>query len=91
MVINCTGIGAKQLVKSDSHLMPVRGQVIRCKAAWIYEATIEDSHDENYMIPKYINHNTCYQQQGSNPNFFSFQKAWKRLYWAELTRKIITA
>lgn len=29
LVINCTGLGAKELVKDDIHLKPIRGQGIR--------------------------------------------------------------
>lgn len=52
IVINCTGLGAKKLV-NDNDLKPVRGQVIRVEAPWIYEVLLDDSNVGNYVIPKY--------------------------------------
>ncbi|XP_031626003.1 D-aspartate oxidase [Contarinia nasturtii] len=51
LVINCTGLGAKVLVKDDAKLMPIRGQVSRVKAPWILHVTIDDSDDGRYIIP----------------------------------------
>lgn len=52
LVINCTGLGAMELVKNDVDLKPVRGQVMRVKAPWITDVLIDDSDDGNYIIPK---------------------------------------
>lgn len=52
VVINCTGLGAKKLV-NDNEVKPVRGQVIRVEAPWIYEVILDDSNVGNYVIPKY--------------------------------------
>lgn len=52
LVINCSGLGVKVLMKDDVDLKPVRGQVIRVKAPWIYEVLLDDSDDGNYVIPK---------------------------------------
>lgn len=52
VVINCTGLGAKELV-NDNEVKPVRGQIIRIEAPWIYSVILDDSNDGNYVIPKY--------------------------------------
>lgn len=52
VIINCSGLGAKKLV-NDNEVKPVRGQVIRVEAPWIYEVILDDSYDGNYVIPKY--------------------------------------
>lgn len=49
--MNCTGLGARELVH-DSDVKPVRGQVMRVKAPWMYQVTLDDSDDGNYIIPK---------------------------------------
>lgn len=53
VVINCSGLGAKKLVNDDK-VKPVRGQVIRVEAPWIYQVLLDDSDDGNYVIPKYV-------------------------------------
>lgn len=54
LVINCAGLGAKVLIKDDTKLIPVRGQVTRIKAPWINSVILDDSKDDgNYIIPKY--------------------------------------
>lgn len=52
LIINCSGLGAQVLIKDDVDLKPVRGQVMRVKAPWINEVTLDDSDDGNYIIPK---------------------------------------
>lgn len=47
LVINCTGLNAKELV-NDNQVLPIRGQVARVKAPWAYTC-IQD--DDNYIIP----------------------------------------
>lgn len=51
VVINCAGLGARELVPNDpSPVYPVRGQVTRVKANWIKHMIL--SPDEgNYIIP----------------------------------------
>lgn len=51
LIINCSGLGAQQLT-GDESLVPIRGQVMRVKASWIFEALLDDSDDGNYIIPK---------------------------------------
>lgn len=48
LVINCTGVKAEQLAK-DSEVTPIRGQVMRVKAPWLFQSI---QADENYVIPK---------------------------------------
>lgn len=52
LVINCTGIGAQQLIKDDVDLKAIRGQVIRVKASWIFDVFLDDSDNANYIILK---------------------------------------
>lgn len=52
LIINCTGIGARTLIKNETDLKPVRGQVMRVKAPWILDVLLDDSDDGNYIIPK---------------------------------------
>ncbi|XP_067627602.1 D-amino acid oxidase [Eurosta solidaginis] len=49
-IINCTGLGSKECVK-DCEMYPVRGQVTRYKANWIYYVILDESDDGNYIIP----------------------------------------
>lgn len=58
-VINCAGIGAREIVKNDTKLKPIRGQVTRAHASWITEALLEDSDDGNYLIAKYVINICC--------------------------------
>ncbi|PSN50886.1 D-aspartate oxidase [Blattella germanica] len=50
VVINCTGIQAHHLV-GDNLIAPVRGQVLRVKAPWIFTALIERSGGGNIVMP----------------------------------------
>lgn len=54
VVINCSGLGARHLA-NDALVVPVRGQVIRVKASWLFNVFMDDSEDGNYIIPKYVN------------------------------------
>lgn len=57
MVVNCTGLGAAALVVDERDLYPVRGQVTRVKAPWLYQVVLDDNDDGNYVIPKYVCNN----------------------------------
>lgn len=52
LVINCTGLGARAIVKDEIELKPFRGQVMRVNASWINEVFLDDSDNGNYIIPK---------------------------------------
>lgn len=51
IIINCTGLGAKEFVPDDS-MHAIRGQVIRVAAPWVTCGILNDSDDGNYIIPK---------------------------------------
>lgn len=51
VVINCTGLGSQQAI-GDATMYPVRGQVSRVKAPWLYYVLLDESDDGNYIIPK---------------------------------------
>lgn len=49
LVVNCTGMGARSLRDvQDRELIPIRGQVVRCKAPWIRHAVMTDRY---YVLP----------------------------------------
>lgn len=50
LIINCTGLGAK-ILANDQKMRPIRGQVARVQASWIFQST---QNDNNYIIPKYV-------------------------------------
>ncbi|KAL7297359.1 hypothetical protein TKK_0009749 [Trichogramma kaykai] len=50
VIINCTGMGSRDLLKDES-LVPVRGQVTRVKGPWLFEVMLEEDGDGNYVIP----------------------------------------
>ncbi|KDR20119.1 D-aspartate oxidase isoform X2 [Zootermopsis nevadensis] len=50
VVINCSGVQARNLV-GDNSVQPVRGQVLRVKAPWVFHAVLEDKDEGNYIIP----------------------------------------
>lgn len=52
LVVNCTGLGAKDLIPGETDLHPIRGQVKRVKAPWMYQVILDDDDDGNYIIPK---------------------------------------
>ncbi|PNF19743.1 D-aspartate oxidase [Cryptotermes secundus] len=49
VVINCTGVQAHNLV-GDKSVQPVRGQVLRVNAPWVFHAALE-GNEGNYIIP----------------------------------------
>lgn len=49
LIVNCAGLGAQVLVKDVIDLKPIRGQVMRIRAPFIFETIFDD---ENYIIPK---------------------------------------
>lgn len=49
-VVNCSGVQAHNLV-GDNSVQPVRGQVLRVKAPWVFHAVFEERDDGNYIIP----------------------------------------
>ncbi|XP_058117221.1 D-amino-acid oxidase-like [Anopheles ziemanni] len=50
LIVNCSGLGSLELAKDDA-MLPIRGQVARVSAPWIYEVILDDSDDGNYIIP----------------------------------------
>uniref|UniRef100_A0A182M103 FAD dependent oxidoreductase domain-containing protein n=1 Tax=Anopheles culicifacies TaxID=139723 RepID=A0A182M103_9DIPT len=50
LIVNCSGLGSLELA-SDKAVHPIRGQVARVSAPWIYEVILDDSDDGNYIIP----------------------------------------
>jgi len=50
VIVNCTGLGAKEL-QQDPLVYPIRGHIIRVKAPWIKSVLIDDSDIGNYIIP----------------------------------------
>lgn len=50
VIINCTGLNAKYLT-NDKKIMPVRGQVARANAPWMYQVYLNDDDDGKYIIP----------------------------------------
>ena len=50
LIVNCTGLGSRNLA-NDEDCIPIRGQVARVAAPWIYEIVLDDSDDGNYIIP----------------------------------------
>jgi D-amino-acid oxidase len=50
VVVNCTGLDSRVLVP-DPQVHPIRGQVVRVKAPWQFEAFMSDAQDGKYIIP----------------------------------------
>ncbi|XP_067015431.2 D-aspartate oxidase [Anabrus simplex] len=50
VVVNCSGLGARELV-GDVSIQPIRGQVMRVKAPWVKHVILDDSDAGNYIIP----------------------------------------
>lgn len=48
VVVNCTGLGAKELF-GDDLVYPVRGQIIRVRAPWV--RAVWHVNDDTYIIP----------------------------------------
>ena len=54
IIINCTGLGARELV-GDKSLFPVRGQLVAVKAPWMKEIHHHREHDLSnvaYILPR---------------------------------------
>ncbi|CAG4934589.1 unnamed protein product [Colias eurytheme] len=49
VVINCTGLGAREIVPDD-RVIPVRGQIVKVEAPWNFQ-TIMDKDSGHYIIP----------------------------------------
>lgn len=49
LIVNCTGLGGREL--GDEKLHPIRGQITRVNARWMYSVMLDDSDDGNYIIP----------------------------------------
>ncbi|KAG7229110.1 hypothetical protein INR49_013052 [Caranx melampygus] len=49
MIVNCSGLGAKQLV-GDTQIYPVRGQVLKVEAPWL-QHFIRDGDGMTYIYP----------------------------------------
>lgn len=54
LIVNCTGLGSKDLA-SDEKVIPIRGQVIRVQAPWIFQTILDESDDGHYVIAKFVN------------------------------------
>lgn len=50
LIINCAGLGSKEIA-NDVNTYPVRGQIARIKAPWIYEVVSQMDDEGNYVIP----------------------------------------
>lgn len=50
VIINCTGLGAKQLI-GDQLVHPIRGHIFRVRAPWLKSILIDESEEGNYIIP----------------------------------------
>ncbi|KAL2712211.1 D-aspartate oxidase [Vespula squamosa] len=54
IVINCSGLGARELVNDDT-VTAVRGQISRVKAPWVMHSFLVDDDDCYYVIPNIDN------------------------------------
>ena len=52
VVVNCTGIGAKEIVTGDTNLHPIRGQILAADNKWLTTVLINETTG-CYLIPKY--------------------------------------
>lgn len=50
LIVNCTGLGSKEII-NDLNLRPIRGQVTRVRAPFLYEVVLQEDDDGNYVIP----------------------------------------
>lgn len=50
MIVNCTGLGSYEMAK-DKQMKPIRGQVAKVKAPWLYEVFLHEDDVGNYIIP----------------------------------------
>jgi len=54
LIVNCTGVGAKELV-GDTEVYPIRGQVVKVKAPWVrhfLNSVDESSERLVYILPR---------------------------------------
>lgn len=51
VIVNCTGLYSK-ILNDDEKVQPVRGQVARVSAPWLFHAIMDNCDDGNYIIPK---------------------------------------
>lgn len=83
LVINCTGVWAGKVAK-DAKVAPLRGQVMRVRAPWIYRVILDDRDDGNYIIAKYaLNRNAVrknWNMKGLFIIFLNYQLI-KTLIW----------
>ncbi|CAK1542367.1 unnamed protein product [Leptosia nina] len=49
VVVNCTGLGAREIVPDD-RVIPIRGQILKVDAPWVFH-TIQDINTGHYIIP----------------------------------------
>lgn len=54
VAVNCTGLGARDLVAGEVDLHAIRGQVNRVQAKWMYQVILDDDDVGNYVIPKWV-------------------------------------
>ncbi|XP_017879258.2 tubulin polyglutamylase TTLL13-like [Ceratina calcarata] len=50
LIINCSGLGARELVGDDT-VVPIRGQVARVAASWVFHGILEQHDHGSYIIP----------------------------------------
>lgn len=50
LIVNCTGLGSLAML-GDREMLPIRGQIARVCAPWVFEIVLDDSDDGNYVIP----------------------------------------
>ncbi|KAJ4445385.1 hypothetical protein ANN_07190 [Periplaneta americana] len=50
VIVNCSGLQARNLV-GDNLVRPVRGQVLRVKAPWLFHVVSQEKEDGSYIIP----------------------------------------
>ena len=89
VIINCSGLGAKELV-NDSRVVPVRGQILYAKAPWVKEFVYNiDIIDGNvpYIIP---NIDSVILGETKQENSSNVQVAAKDRQWIlEHTKKLM--
>ncbi|CAG9823839.1 unnamed protein product [Phaedon cochleariae] len=49
VVVNCTGLGANKLM-GDTNVKPIRGQIIKVRAPWIFHSFLIDSEKSGYVL-----------------------------------------
>ena len=82
-VVNCCGLGAKDLVQ-DTHMIPVRGQVIKVEAPWIKTYYYAENEDGScvyvYPAPDFVVVGGCKQfgDDELNPRKTDHDAIWQR-------------